>query len=88
MSIPSEVLPVALALARLGIDAAEGKIQSVGDVARSLVGIGLQLVPRDELQRYLSEAGVMRAEIAADIAESAKFAAFSDPLDDEETVPE
>jgi hypothetical protein len=67
------IADVALAIARLGIDAAEGKIDSAGDVARSLVGLGLDLVPHDELQRYLTEAGVARAESVADLAESVKF---------------
>ncbi len=84
MSLPEAAIPVALALARLGIDLAEGKIDSVGDAARSLVGLGLKLVPHDELQKYLTEAGRIRGEIAADIAESAKFDKLSDPLDEDE----
>ncbi len=79
----AEVLGLAVPpIARLVADIAEGKINSAGDVARSLVGIGLALVPRDELQRYLSEGAVARAEIVADIAESAKFTFRGDPLDE------
>jgi hypothetical protein len=84
MSIPAEAVPVALALARLGIDIAEGKVNSVGDAARSLVGLGLQLVPREELHRYLTTFGRESAEIAADIAEVAKFGFPTDPLDEED----
>lgn len=84
MGIPAEAIPAALALARLGIDAAEGKVGSVGDIARSLVGIGLQIVPHDELQRYLTEGAVARAEIAADVAQVGKFGFPTDPLDEDE----
>ena len=84
MSLPTAAIPVALALARLGIDLAEGKVSSIGDAARALVGLGLQLVPREELQRYLTEGGAERADIMADIAESAKFDSFPDPLDEDE----
>jgi hypothetical protein len=80
MSLPADALPIALALARLGIDAAEGKIGSVGDVARSLVGLGLQLVPREELHLYLTTFGRDSAEIAADVAEAMKF----DTLEEDE----
>jgi hypothetical protein len=78
---PAEIVPIALAIARLGIDAADGEIDSVGDVARSLVGLGLQLVPRDELQRYLTEFGIVRGELAADIAEEAKFGVIDEDGD-------
>lgn len=73
MSFPTVAAPIALAIARLGIDAAEGNVHSVGDVARSLIGLGLQIVPREELYRYLSEFGAESAEAAADTAEAAKF---------------
>ncbi len=74
MMIPPSLFTAAVPpLARLVADVADGKIHSVEDVARSLIGIGLALVPRDELQRYLTESGVARAEDAADVAEDLKF---------------
>jgi hypothetical protein len=73
------------ALVRLAGDALEGKLRTPADVARSIVGIGLTLVPHTELQAYLTEAGIERGEIMADIAEVAKFSPFKDPLDEDET---
>jgi len=73
MSLPSWAVPVGLELARLGIEAAQGKAPSATSVARSIVGLGLQLVPREELIAFLSEDGIARGELAVDIAEAAKF---------------
>lgn len=67
------LLPVGLELARLGIDAAQGKLSTPSAVARQLVDLGLQLVPYDELRGYLTEAGRDRGELLADIAEAVKF---------------
>lgn len=71
--LPAIAIPLGLELARLGIDAAEGRVSSAGDVARRLLGIGVQIVPHEELSAYLTELGITLAEAAANQAEAAKF---------------
>lgn len=86
MSTESDILsvlaPVGLELARLGIEAAMGRRKTKEEVARDVVRLAGQLVPRDELIAYLTEADVVRGEIAADIAEDHKFDPPPDPLDE------
>lgn len=72
MSAADVAVPVALAIVELGIDALRGRT-SPSDAARRIVGVGLQLVPRDELASYLTQEGVLVAELAADAASRAKF---------------
>lgn len=43
------------------------------DLVRFVVGLALELVPEDELQKVLSEEAVKRQNLAADLAERAKF---------------
>ncbi len=85
MSVPAWVPIAGAALARLAADALDGKLQTPGDVARSLVGVGLSLVPADELRGYLTEGAAMRGELAADIAEDVKFRPQIDPLDEDDS---
>lgn len=73
-NLPAFALPVGLELARLGLDAAQGKTPSLADVARRLMSLGLRLAPHEELVRYLTEAGREAAELVADADEKAKFA--------------
>lgn len=70
---PAQTIPIAIAIARLGVDAADGRIDSPSNIARALIGLGLRLVPREELQAYLTDDGIARAELAADAAEAVKF---------------
>lgn len=58
---------------RIGVDALEGQAPSAADVARAIVGVGLDLVPVEELRGYLTDEARRRGELAADVAEAAKF---------------
>ncbi len=78
------LLPIGLELAKLGIDVAMGKRPTPTEIARETVDLVLRMVPREELIAYLTEGGVMRAEIAADVAETAKFGFVTDPLDEDD----
>ncbi len=51
------------------------------DLARSLVDLALNLVPDDQVTQFISEAGIRRANMAADVAEAAKF--LGDPFGDD-----
>lgn len=72
-SVPAWAVPVGIELIRLGADALDGQLDTPAAAAKRLVGLGLRMVPREELIGFLTEGAVMRAEIAADIAEDAKF---------------
>ncbi len=72
MSAADVLLPVAIAIGQLGLDAAAGRLGK-SDAARRLIGLGLQLVPREELLAYLSPAGAATAEFVADVAEAERF---------------
>ncbi len=78
------LLPIGLELAKLGVEVAMGKRPTPTEVARETVDLVLRLVPREELIAYLTEGGVVRAEIAADVAETAKFGFITDPLDEDD----
>ncbi len=75
MSDATTVAMAALAplAARLTADVLEGKYGTPRDAARAIVGLGLTLVPREELIAYLTEEGREAGELAADIAETTKF---------------
>lgn len=59
-------------IVRLGADALDGSIDP-HQAARTLVSAGLDMVPVEDLKRYLEEDARARAELAADAAELAKF---------------
>jgi hypothetical protein len=63
---------VVLRIIRLGAEVLEGNIPGPGDLARELVGIGLELVPADELREHLDAADQARIETAIDVLEDAK----------------
>ncbi|MCL2777619.1 MAG: hypothetical protein FWD73_06410 [Polyangiaceae bacterium] len=69
------MIPVAIieGIARLLGDIQAGKIGGSGDAARKLVGLGLDLVPVEELRNYLTEEDMQRAERIADTLEHEKF---------------
>lgn len=69
MNVPG----IAIKVVRLAADIIDGSIPSPSEIARSLVGIGLDLVPVEELRGHLDAAAVARAEAAADAAEAIKF---------------
>ncbi len=73
MMFPTELFPPIVSLIRLGADAIDGRLQTPEQLARALVNIGLDLVPVDELKRYLTEHAKFRAELLADGAEAKKF---------------
>jgi hypothetical protein len=52
---------------------ANGTMKNPADVARAALGIGLAAVPRAELIAYLTEEAREDGELAADIAERAKW---------------
>jgi hypothetical protein len=66
------MMPAIIGLLELVVGAAKGLI-SESDAARKVVGIGLDLVPADELRNHLDAEDAARAELAADLAERAKF---------------
>lgn len=69
----SALLESALELARVGIDAAQGKPDPLA-IAKAMVGLGEELaLPVEELRRYLDAAAVARAEAEADAIENARF---------------
>lgn len=68
-------LPVIAArLAQVAADAMSGDA-SPEDTARALVEQGLELVPIETLRRYLDDAAIARANVAADLASLRKFGA-------------
>lgn len=72
MSAADVLVPLGIAIGQLGLDAAAGRL-SKSDAARQLIGLGLQLVPRDELIAYLTPTGAESAEFVANVAEREKF---------------
>lgn len=68
MNVPG----IASKVVRLAADILDGAA-TPGSVARTLVGIGLDVVPVEELRGHLDAAAVARAEAAADAAEAIKF---------------
>jgi hypothetical protein len=72
--------PLAIALGKALVRALEGETKE--ETAKAVVEALVANIPRETLSAFLTEAGVMRAEVAADIAESRKFDTFSDPADD------
>jgi hypothetical protein len=85
MSTESDVLtalaPFGIALLDLGVQAIKGELTKE-QAARQTVAALVAAIPRNELAAYLTDAGVTRAEILADVAESRKFDPFRDPADD------
>lgn len=75
MSLPVWTIPVGTALIDAGVDALRKKYSDETALARDLAGIILAIVPREQLIAFLSEEGIERAELVADIAEQAKFGA-------------
>lgn len=63
----------AATLARLAADVMDGTLSSAADVARALVGIGLELVPVEELKQYLTEEARKRQDVAFEAAKLAKW---------------
>ena len=70
--IAAALAPLGFALAEIGIKAAKGEIDKA-QAARSTVAALAAAIPREELAAYLTEGGIFRAELAADIAEEIKF---------------
>ena len=60
-------------LIRIGANALDGTAPSPAEVARALVGVGLDLVPVAELRAYLTDEARRRDELAANLAEEAKL---------------
>ena len=77
MSLLGEtVIKAAEPLARLVIDIVEGRIRNPGDVARSLLGTALDLVPPDEhegLRDHLDDEARRRQDARFEAAKDAKF---------------
>lgn len=63
----------AATLARLVADVIEGTLPTAADVARRLMGVGLDLVPVDELREYLDDEAKKRQEALYEAAGTAKF---------------
>lgn len=77
MSLLSEtIIKAAEPLARLVIDIAEGRIREPMDVARSLLGTALDLVPPEEhesLRQYLTDESRKRQDAQFETEKDAKF---------------
>jgi hypothetical protein len=84
--VAEDIAPAVPLLVKLLSEVFDGGLKP-GDVARRIVGIGLAVVPHDELARYLTDAGRDRGDLIADIAEQAKFDddLSSPELDDEDS---
>ena len=72
---PTDVLQAGLALADLGLSVARGERTSPVEVVRGIFAIAVKLLPVDDLKKHLDDAAVRRDELAADLAEEAKFGA-------------
>jgi hypothetical protein len=59
-------------LVRVGVDAAEGKIDPEA-IAAAAVAVALEFVPVEELRQHLDRAAIARAELAADVIEDVRF---------------
>ena len=71
------IIPAAITAeaAQLVADIMGGRLTNYADIARRLVGLGLDLVPVEQLRIYLDEADRARAEHLANLAQMAKFGA-------------
>lgn len=58
----------------LAASALEGQAPDAVRIVRSLVGLGLDLVPVEELRAYLDQEAARRIDAQVDIAEEAKIA--------------
>lgn len=78
MSIEQDII-TAVSIGKAAYDGVRDIIELVrgkapaGDIARRAVGLGLDLVPVEELRGYLHEESQRRANAIADAAEAAKF---------------
>lgn len=80
--IGDTVIKAAEPLARLVIDIVEGRIRNPGDVARSLLGTALDLVPPEEhenLRQYLEDEARKRQDAQFEAEKDAKFGPESEP---------
>lgn len=77
MSLLGEtIIKAAEPLARLVIDIIEGRVRNPGDVARSLLGTALDLVPpeeHEELRHYLDDEARRRQDTRFEASKDAKF---------------
>lgn len=67
-------LATAAQLTELAMSITAGTI-TVAEAARKLIGIGLDLVPVEDLKAFLTDEARKRADLAADLAEDVKFGA-------------
>lgn len=63
MSVPTKVVS---SLMRLGADVVDGDLSTADQVARRLVGLGLELVPVDELRKHLDAEAAARIDAEVD----------------------
>ncbi len=73
MSPDSKVVTAGLALFDLGRAIATGAVSSAVEVARGIAAIAVTLLPVEDLHQHLDDAAAKRVEIAADLAQEAKF---------------
>lgn len=50
-----------------------GTAAQILDILRTVIGLAREFVPPDELEAFLSAEAVKRQNLAADLAEAAKF---------------
>lgn len=81
--VAAALTPLAIALIEIGVRAAKGELDKA-QAAKQTVAALAAAIPREELAGYLTEGGIMRAEILADVAEGVKFISHRDPLDEDE----
>lgn len=67
------LLQIGLVLLDIGRSVVAGERADPLEVARSIAAVAVQLAPVDQLKGFLDEAARLRAELAADAAEDAKF---------------
>ncbi len=72
MSAAAEIVTLGLELARVGLDAAQGRPDPKA-IGKAAVDVALAFVPIEELRGYLDAAAIARAELAADAIEDARF---------------
>lgn len=63
MSVPASVV---LALAELGAEVARGQVPAAAELAKRLVGLGLELVPVEELRQHLDAEAAARVDALVD----------------------
>jgi hypothetical protein len=73
MSSPADLIQAGLALGELGRAVASGQVPDPIEVARAISAVAVALVPIEDMKSYLDDAARRRADLAAELAATAKL---------------